>query len=231
MSAEPARRFYKTATATAEHGVALDARTLRTPGGVAFRAPTAALAEAMAAEWDAQRDLILPASMPVTQLAFAAIDHTPRRRDDLMAHVVAYGETDLVSHRAETPATLVARQAAAWDPLVAWADDALGVGVSVVASVIAAPVDPASRAKLAAFAEALDDFRLTALAHGTGLFGSAVIAAALVAGRLGADDAFAAATIDDAWSLEKWGEDAEARARLERLRTDTQALARFLAAL
>lgn len=229
-----ARRFYKTALAAeagAGFGVALDQRALRTPRGAPFVAPTRALAEACAAEWEEQREFIAPATMPLSQLAFAAVDGGAAERAKRIDYVAAYGETDLCCHRAEAPAELAARQAAAWDPLVAWAGRALGVELPVVVGVVAARVPAHTLETLRARAEALDDFRLTALAQATGLTGSVLIGFALVERCIDAAQAFQAAALDDVWSLERWGEDSEARARLNRLRADLDALARFIEAL
>lgn len=234
MSAAAARRFYKTASAASADGgfaVALDERRLRTPGGAPFTARTRALAEACAAEWEAQGQAIVPASMPITQLAFAAIDQTAAARAQRIAFVVSFAETDLCCHRAEAPAELVARQAAHWDPLVAWGAEALGAKLPVVTGVVAADVPHQALDALRERAEDLDDFGLTALSQAAGLTGSALLAFALLEGRLDAPGAFAAAALDDLWSLERWGEDEEARARLDRLRAELDALARFIAAL
>lgn len=227
---QTAKRFYKAATA-AGGSVMLDARALKTPAGHLFCAPTPALAEAVAGEWQAQTSEIVPARMPLTQLAFAAIDGGADARAERIAFVTKYGETDLCCHRAETPAELVARQAAAWDDLLAWGGEALGVRLPVVTGVVAARVEAGALEALASAAATLDDFRLTALAHATGLSGSALIGFALTRGRIGAEQAFAASALDDLWSLERWGEDAEARARLEKLRAALDAAARFVAAL
>jgi chaperone required for assembly of F1-ATPase len=211
--------------------VALGTRTLRTPRGAVFRAPTRALAEAVAAEWAAQGERIAPASMPLTQLAFAAIDWTAATRPERAAYVATFGATDLCCHRADAPSELVMRQAAAWDPLLAWAQAALDVDLPVVTGVVAAAVDPDQLIALQTHAEALDDFRLTALSQAAGLSGSAIIAFAMVRGRLSAAEAFATAVLDEHWSLEHWGEDAEARARLDRQRAEFDALGHFIAAL
>lgn len=234
MSEGAPRRFYTHATVTetpAGFGVALDARALKTPAGAAFVAPTRALALACAAEWEAQGAHITPASMPLTQLAFAALDWTASSREQRAAYVASFAETDLCCHRADAPAELVARQGAAWDSLVEWGGQALGVRLLVVVGIIAAPVGADALAMLRARALALDDFRLTALSQAAGISGSALIGFALVEGRVDAGAAFAAAALDTLWSLEKWGEDEEARAGLERLRTEFEAVGRFLSAL
>jgi chaperone required for assembly of F1-ATPase len=85
--------------------------------------------------------------------------------------------------------------------------------------------------KLKARAGALDDFALTALSQAAGLSGSALIALALICGQLSGKEAYIAATLDDEFALERWGEDAEARARLEGVRAEFDALGRFVAAL
>ncbi len=228
MSESSVRRFYRLAAPSADgFGIMLDSRALKTPGGVLFRAPSLALALAVAVEWQAQGERIAPASMPLTQLAFAALDGGARARGERIAYMLKFAETDLCCHRATAPTELVARQALLWDPLLAWGGDTLGAALPVVASVLPAPVPSAAFAALRARAEKLDDFRLMALAHAAGLSGSVLIAFALVEGRLDAEAAFAAAALDELWSLEHWGEDAEARAELERLRQDISGVARF----
>ncbi len=226
------RRFYK-AAAVAEDGagVTLDERRLRTPRGAVFNAPTRALAEGMAAEWQAQGEHILPSTMPLTQLAFAAIDHTPQRRDELIQYIAKFGETDLVAHRAEAPAPLVARQTTLWDPIIVWAQHDLGVTLPVVTGILAAQVPAESLETLGAHAAALDDFQLTALSQSAGLSGSAVIAFALLRQRIDAETAFAIAFLDDLYAQDTWGEDAEAQARLDRQRAEFENIARFVAAL
>ena len=139
-------------------------------------------------------------------------------------------ETDLCAHRAESPAELVARQSAAWDPLLAWAAEAHRLTPSVVTGIIAARADPAMREHLAAYARALDDFSLTALAQGAGLSGSAVIALALLDKRLSGKAAFEAAALDNL-SFERWGEDAEARAKLDRQAQEFDNITRFIETL
>jgi chaperone required for assembly of F1-ATPase len=231
---EPAGRFYKDARAMPVDGgfsVALDARALKTPLGAAFVVPTLALAKACAAEWRAQGEHILPATLRITQLAFAAIDWTARDPASRAAYVASYAETDLCCHRADSPEALVTRQSTLWDPLVAWGAEALDVRLQVVTGIVAAPSAPEAIAALRARAAAFDNFHLTALSQVTGLSGSALIGFALLMGRLDSKAAFEAAVLDDLWSLERWGEDAAARARLDRIKAEFDVLGAFIAAL
>lgn len=230
----PARRFYKSVSVVENDGgfgIALDQRTLRTPKGAVFNAPTRKLAEAIAEEWDAQGEHIRPATMPLTQLAFASVDVTPDRRAELARTVAKYVATDLVCHRAESPAALVERQERVWGPIHAWAEERLHMRLPVVTGVLPAEIPPQHTTVIEWEVDDLDDFRRTALAQAVTLSGSALVGFALLEGRLTAEEAYQAAALDEEWSLERWGEDSEARAKLESLREALGNVARFVGAL
>jgi chaperone required for assembly of F1-ATPase len=234
VTTKPVRRFYASATAAADgeaHIVRLDQRTLKTPAGKPLRLPTHALAQAVAAEWDAQREVIAPSSMPITRFAFAAIDLMPEKRQDIARDLAAYVETDLVAHRADAPPPLVARQSEVWDPIVDRTARRFGIYVPVVAGIIPGDVPAGHRAVLANEIGALDDFRAMALAQAVTLAGSVLIGFAFLEGDLDAEAAFQASALDNLWSLENWGEDAEACTRLDRQRAEWEALQRFVTAL
>jgi chaperone required for assembly of F1-ATPase len=228
------RRFYEGVDVKpdgAAFAVTLDGRTLRTPKKALLAAPTRALAVAVAEEWRAQREAIRPETMPLTRLCNVALDFAPAARAELIAGVVKFAETDLVCHRASAPALLVMRQQALWAPLLAWAYEALDVRLASGEGVMALAQPPEALAALERLAAPLDDFRLTGLAHAASLSGSAVIAAAILKGRLDAAGAFEAAALDDLFALEAWGDDREARVRLDNQGAEFAALARFFAAL
>lgn len=237
MSAEDLsahKRFYKEATAGPKDGgfaVLIDGRQLRTPGKSGFLLPTLALAEACAAEWQAQQEIVRPQTMPLTRLANVALDHTPLTRDRIVESIAGYAATDLVCHRADAPDSLVLRQARMWDPLVEWARTDLGAPLEVVTGVIAAQQPREAREAFERAANAHDDFALTGLAHAVGMAGSGVIGLAMAAGKLDAKGAFDAACLDDHWQLETWGEDHVARQRLDNLDAEFKALGAWFGAL
>src|SRR5262249_4638925 len=71
------KRFYKRAAAEPHEGgfaVMLDGRLARTPAKHPLRVDRIAVAEALAAEWDAPTAEIDPAAMPLTRIVNAAID-------------------------------------------------------------------------------------------------------------------------------------------------------------
>ena len=220
------KRFYKEARSVAldgGFGVALDAKPIRTPLKAPLVVPTEALAGAIADEWAGQGDTIERDTMRLTRLACTALDRAVHERTVLLDELAGYAETDLLCYRAERPASLIARQAAVWDPLLAWAAEAHGAGLRVTRGV--RPVDQPAEAvaRLRAAADALDIFHLTAAHLATGASGSLVLALALVHGRLDAEAAFLASQIDESFQIEQWGTDAEFEARRAALRADLEA--------
>ena len=212
-------------------GVALDGKPMRTPIKNELVLPSAALASAIAEEWDAQRDEIRPATMPLFRLAATAIDRTAGQRDLVVNEVADYAGTDLLCYRAERPPALAALQHAVWQKLIDWASQRYGATLAVTSGIVPAEQSPATMQAFAAAVAAQDDFRLAALHTLTMACGSLVIALALLEGRLDAEAAFAASQLDETFQIEAWGEDAEAVIRRRNLAADIEAAARFIALL
>jgi chaperone required for assembly of F1-ATPase len=187
-------------------GVALDGRPIRTPARRALAAPCRPLAEAIAAEWRVQAEFIEPAAMPMTRLANTIIDGVTAAQDEVAGGIVKYLGSDLVCYRAAAPEGLVARQAAHWDPVIAWAKEALGSGFAVGTGIIHVPQPDDALARAAA-AIPRDPWRLGAVHAVTTLTGSALIALALARGDIGRDAAWAAAHVDEDWNMDFWGRD------------------------
>ncbi|MDR3494869.1 MAG: ATP12 family protein [Ancalomicrobiaceae bacterium] len=225
------KRFYQDAAvkpAAAGFAVELDGRPVKTPAKRALALPRQDLAEAIAAEWRAQGDHIDPATMPFTRLANSVIDGVAERRGEVVADLTAYAGSDLLCYRADSPVRLVERQMAVWDPILDWADERLGARFTVIEGVMhVAQEDDAIEAVRQAVA-GLDPFVLAGLHSITTLTGSVLIAVALWDGYLDIDAAWLAGSLDDHWSLEVWGHDADAAERLEHRRSEFLAAAAFL---
>lgn len=215
-TAPPAKRFYATVT-TGEgeggHRVLLDGRVVRTPARRILGFPSAALAAAAAAEWAGQGETIDPSSMPLTRLANIALDAVAETPAPVRAEIVKYAGSDLLCYRAADPAGLVAKQAAAWDPVLAWARTRHDLLFAQTTGVMFASQPAPTLQKVAAIVADFSGLRLAALQSVTTLTGSAILALALADGRLDADAAWSAAHVDEDWNIALWGEDEEAAAR------------------
>ncbi len=234
MSTAASRRFYKSVTIRPEGGgfsVALDDRALKTPAKRPLILPTEGLAQAVAEEWAVQGDTIKPLTMPLTRLAYTAIDRLAEDPSKAIDEAAAYAGTDLVCYRAAHPAMLVRRQEEGWQPLIDWLSRRYDVALAVTDGVIAVRQSDEALARLKAVVAARDPLRLAALHALTTTSGSLVIALAVAEGEIDAIRAFELAHIDETVQAEQWGEDAEAAAAREAVRQDMVASGRFLALL
>jgi chaperone required for assembly of F1-ATPase len=226
------RRFYQRAEVEDTDGgvrVVLDGRPVKTPARRTLAAPKRALAQALAAEWDAQRAVIDPAKMPLTRLANTIIDGVIDAPSAVADEVKRYLACDLVFYRAPGPAGLVTWQVKAWDPVLAWVGETLGARF-VLAEGIAFVAQPAQSLAAASSAIPTDPWRLGAMHAVTTLTGSALIALALARGALSVDAAWAAAHVDEDWNMKFWGRDALALERRAARLAEMQAAATVLEA-
>ena len=226
------RRFYTDVTVAEEgggHAIRLDGRPVRTPGKSPLAVPYQALAEAIAEEWRGQGGHIDPRTMPLTKLANTAIDGVARQPQAVIDDVLAHAKADLLCYRASGPEALLEAQARHWDPVVAWAGEALDAPLTLAEGVIHVAQPESSIAALRVAAERLDPFGLAALHVMTALTGSALLALAVVHKRLTPAEAWAAAHVDEDFQISQWGEDAEAKARRAARKRDFDAAARALA--
>ncbi len=219
MSNWKAKRFWTDATArpvAGGWGIWLDERQVRTPAKAPMVVPSVALATAIAAEWQAQTGEIDPLSMPLTRAANAAIDKVAAQFDEVAELIAAYGASDLLCYRAEGPEALAARQAAAWDPVLDWAEQRFGAPLNRGTGVVPVSQPVASLDALAREVRSLSNFTLTALHEFVGLSGSLVLGLAVLHGHLAPQRAWQISRIDESWQAELWGVDEEAAEAAER---------------
>jgi len=229
------KRFYEEATVRAiEEGglsILLDGRPVMTPARRKLALPSAALADSVAAEWNAQGEKVDPRSMPLTGLANAAIDRVAPDPGPFARSLAQYGESDLLCYRAEGPEPLVRRQAEAWDPLLTWARRRFDVDFTLVDGIVHRPQPLETVERLGRAVATRNPFELAALSPLVTISGSLIIALALVEGAIPVEQAWSAATVDEAWQAEKWGQDGLAAAALDARRLEFEAAWRFLGLL
>jgi chaperone required for assembly of F1-ATPase len=227
----PRKRFWTEAAATATpagFGVRLDARPLRTPDRVELLVPTRALAEGIAAEWNAVEGEIRPEALPLTRAANVAIDRIAPNPGPVVGEIARYGESDLLCYRVAAPEALRLRQEAGWNPPLAWAAETLGAPLVTAEGVLHVPQPEASLDALRAAVAACDAFALTALHELVTLSGSLVLGLAVTRRALEPGRAWALSRIDEDWQAEFWGRDAEAEALAGSRRRDFDRAARLL---
>lgn len=213
MSEWKQKRFWTEATAAPEGDgftVLLDGRKVKTPAKAALILPTLAMAHAVAAEWDAQVDVVDPNTMPCTRSANAAIDKVAIQHGEVADMLAEYGDSDLLCYRAENPIELVLRQAEAWDPALEWAAETLGARLACRSGILHARQDPAALETLSVKTHALNPFQLAAFHDLVSLSGSLILGFAAAQNWRTADAVWALSRIDEKWQEEQWGTDEEA---------------------
>ena len=232
MTEQAPKRFYEAAEAApAEnggYGVFLDGRQARTMGRRPLAARARPLAAAVAAEWAAQGDHIDRNAMPLTALLSAAIDGDDEVVAGWAEEILNYLGSDLVCYRAAQPDALVARQREVWDPYLDWFEGAYGRRLAAVSGVIATaqPQDALDAVRRELAAQSPET--LLGLKTATAISGSAVLALALWKGAFDEAAVFDASRLDERFQEARWGVDAEAKDREQKIEAEFSAVARFI---
>ncbi len=218
MAKAEIKRFYDDVCVKPEGAgftVCLDGKPIKTPAGALALVSSKKLADALAAEWDDQDERIDPHALALTRIINSSLDHVGPHREQIVAELTRFGQSDLICYRAEGPASLVQRQALHWQPLLEWASDALKAPLEAGAGVQPVIQPAASLEALRDHIAQHDDICLAALHQAVSLCGSLIIGLALSSGRLTEAEAWAAAQVDEDWQLEQWGDDDEAARRAQ----------------
>ncbi|MDR7032115.1 ATP12 family chaperone protein [Mesorhizobium sp. BE184] len=235
MKTPQPKRFYKVASVAPVEGgfaVHLDGKPVRTPGRALLAMPNGQAAALVAAEFEAQQEIIDPVTMPVLRLANTAIDGVASDPQAVLEDILRFASSDLLCYRADGPQGLVDRQNQHWDPVIDWARAGLGARFNLAEGVIHVDQPRETIAVLGAhLAQRAEPLRLAALHVMTSLTGSALLALAVDFGELDGEAAWLAAHVDEDWQIDHWGQDAEAVARRAHRKRDFLASIRLLEAL
>jgi len=226
MAKAAVKRFYKDVTVASDGEsfvVQLDGRILKTPGKLKLTIPTKKAANLVAGEWDAQDTNIIPSTMPVTRLLNVAIERTPENRSDLIAEARKYAGTDLLCYREGKMRLHKEHQAERWDPVLAWAAGQ-GMSLKTTDSFIAISQDEKVLDKVVDYAQQLDNLALTLFVHLLAVYGSMVLAMAVMEKKFSGEEAFELSRLDELWQIRYWGEDEEAKKRTNNIRNEINAL-------
>lgn len=228
------KRFYKevsVAPSGCDFAVLLDGRAVKTPARNALVLPTEKLASAIAAEWQAQDDEVIAASMPLLRLANTVIDGVMPNREGVIDAILRFGENDLTCYRAHQPPDLVARQREGWDPILNWVRQKFGASLLVADGITHQDQPPEALAALRQAVSGYDPFTLAGLHVVASIAGSLVLALAVVEGEISGAHAFIMSRIDENYQAEKWGEDAEAAKRATALAHELDKAVELIAAV
>jgi chaperone required for assembly of F1-ATPase len=230
------KRFWDHASTDLEDGayrILLDGKPMRLPGGGVLRIDGTALAQAIAAEWQAaggaKGGSMSFADVPLTRLAGTAQERIAADPAPTVTALAAYAETDLLCYRASEPEVLVKRQARLWQPWLDWAAETYGARLVVSDGVMPVAQNPQALARLKAVVASQPVSVLAALGIVVPALGSLVLGLAMAAFRLEAAAAHELACLDERFQAELWGEDAQAASRRRAIASDVALAQHFMA--
>lgn len=226
------KRFYTTATVAPADGgwrVLLDGRGIKTAMGAPQVVPTEVLAEALAAEWNAQGDEIVPTGFVLRDMADYAIDIVGADRDAAIAGLLRFAETDTLCYRADPEDALFARQQDVWEPCLQAAETRHGIRFERISGIMHRPQPATTLDALRAHLATLDDFTLAAVNTLASLAASLTIALAALDDGADAQALWTLANLEEDWQAELWGADYEAKELRERRSAEFAQALRFAA--
>ncbi len=231
------KRFYKHAAAEPASGtdglyrVTLDGRPVLSPAKADLLLPGQTLAEAVAAEWDAQTEKINPAAMPLMTYVSTATDRVEPQREAVAAEIATFAASDFLCYRADQQPDLSAKQEAAWTPMLDWAESRFGGPFTVTSGIMPVPQPNTTLMLVAREVGRLDSFQLTALHTMTTAMGSLILGFSAFDGFKTPDEAFELSLLDEEHQADLWGRDEEAEARRIRLREEVRSAHRLISLL
>ncbi len=212
--------------------ITLDGKILHVPGGAALLVPGEALAQAIAAEWQAAGGAkggeMTMDDVPLTRLAGTAQERIAPDPAPVAEALAQYAETDVLCYRAEHPLPLVLRQAREWQPWLDWLAETHGARLRPTEGIAHLPQDPEAVETVRDVLRSQPAPVLAGLGVAVPALGSVVLGLALAEGALDPARAHALASLDELYQAEQWGEDAWAQRRRNDVAADVALAARFI---
>jgi len=234
MKSRLPERFYKEVSMAPVKGgfaVLLDGSKVMTPARCELVLPTGALARLVAGEFCLQEEVINPAKMPVTRLANTVIDGIAGDPQPVIEDILRFVAADMLFYRVESPRELAMQQSEQWDPVLDWAAREMGAYFITAERIMHIEQPQEAIAAVSLYLRRFTSpFALTALHTMTTLTGSALIALGMAAGEIDVARGWRLAHLDENWTIERWGKDAEAEARRSCRENEICAAAAVLAA-
>jgi len=211
------KRFYKDVTVRpslsgAGFEVLLDSKNIKTKKGLVLNAPSEDIANAVAEEWRAQVNEILPQTMPLTQILNTRMDRVEYERAAITQYLLKYLDTDLLCYRVAEPEDLAAHQEKIWSPYLTFFEDFFHIKLALTTDLFALTQNVDAHEKLKNYVTALDHDRFTILQIITALAGSIILGVCFLEKFQDAEDLIGAIYLEEFfreqfYNIEKYGRD------------------------
>ena len=207
--------------------VAINGGPAVTPAKHPLIVPTQALADAIAEEWKTQKKFT-PGGMPLTALAYTAIDRIAGQEGPIIEALMVYADTDTLSYRSTDNAELAKRQEQEWAPVLAWISKQYGAIWQTVTGIEPATQPDDMHRGIADYFRTLTPMQLSAACVLASIYSSLALTVAVLKNHLRADIAFSRSRLEEEVQAARWGRDSEADQKTARVKAEIEAAGRFL---
>ncbi|XP_031825850.1 ATP synthase mitochondrial F1 complex assembly factor 2 homolog l(2)k14505 [Nomia melanderi] len=203
------KRFYRKTNILSSDGkfeISLDQRKLKTPKGKIFEVDNKPLALAVAAEWDAQKEIIDKSNMHLTSLCNTVIDNPQNHTKlDMVNYVVNCLEMDTLLFQSNENDELYKLQIEKWDPLVQWFCDNYGVDIIKTTSIEAPTVPIETKATLLKYLMSYNFSAVHGFMYGVDAIKSVILTLAAVERVLSIEEAVKLTLLEEDFQTSHWG--------------------------
>ncbi len=150
-----------------------------------------------------------------------------KNREEVIDRLVQFALTDMLLFWG-TNKELAERQEKIWGPILQWASYEVNTKFIKTQSIDVPSQEENSAQRLKMFMETLSNKELAAFYIAALNMKSVLLAAALIKGKINAQQAFEAAYLEELWQAENWGVETEAEKRRTEIRKELQEIETFL---
>jgi chaperone required for assembly of F1-ATPase len=202
----------------------------QTPAKNPFNLPSPALTELVAKEWQSGKKFS-PANMPLTSIAYTAIDKIGDKKNDIIEVLMVYVDTDTLTYRATSSEKLAKQQDEIWGEVLKWAGSRFDIAWQTTSGVMPVEQSPELHKAIERYLRSLNHWQLAAFCVLSSGYSSLVLAIAVCEGYVDAEEAFQLSRLEEEHQAEAWGRDEEAEARAAKMQAEIVSAGQFLSLL
>lgn len=199
----------------------------QTPAKNPFILPNEELTKLIEKEWQSGKKFS-PSAMPLTSIAYTAIDKIGDNKDDIVEVLMVYVDTDTLTYRATSSEKLAKEQDEKWGAVLKWAGTRFDISWATTSGVMPVDQSPELHKAIERYLKSLNVWQLSAFCVLSSGYSSLVLAIAVCEGYLDAEAAFKLSRLEEEAQAEQWGRDEEAEERARKIQEEIVSAGLFL---
>lgn len=225
------KKFYKEASLVEKEDkyfIGLDGRCIKTPMGSEVSMSSKPLAAKLVAEWNAQGEEIIPASMPLTQIVTTHIDKTIGQRESIYQTILPYVHGDTIIYFHGDEEDLLKLQEKNWLPLIQDFEKKFDVSYTVQKDISAKDQNEKVFKQWKNIINELSDEELTVFQVSVSLTASPILSWNFLQGKLSVEEIINHAFLEEIFQSKNWGIDPEMERKQASVKKELYELKEYL---